>query len=213
MRMLRRRGGRRRGAIATWTDSAGDTANASTYTFTSRNIGPAAADRVVLVFFAGGRTSGDYSITGFTIGGVAATPRYASTQNDGTKVFLYSLLVPGGTSATVVVTTSTALARASISIYAAVGLLSETPTDTAEALGNPTLDCDVLAGGFIIAGYCERNSGTISWSGLTKDTQVTAEVEFSTASTNFNAPHTPQAISASYSGSSNLPKSIACAFR
>lgn len=155
------------------------------YSFASLAIGPAAADRHVIGVFEAVDAGGvNYSVNSFTIGGVAATALYASANNGGTKVFCYGGLIPSGTTATVAVTISTGANRAAVSVYSATGLNSLTPTDTDEKLGNPTFSIDVLAGGFVLAAYCDRNSGTISWTGLTKDTQTTAEVEFSTASGN-----------------------------
>lgn len=95
-----------------------DAANAKVYTFAACNIGDPAADREVFVLF---RWPGGNNLSSVTIGGVAATVDYysVSTNNVGSA----HALIPGGTSADVVVTFTgaTNAANCSIAVYRVTG--------------------------------------------------------------------------------------------
>lgn len=90
------------GAAFTWDSEAiANPAFASTIqTFLTQGIGPASADRQVLVFI--GQSEGDAFIS-VTIGGVLATQVVTNTTTT-TRTAMYMANVPTGTTATIVIT-------------------------------------------------------------------------------------------------------------
>lgn len=92
-------------AVATYIVTGVSSTNLSTYTFTSANIGTAAADRIVLVAItARGNTAGNFTVGSVTIGGNAATVDSTTNAGNGREVSTFAyLLVPSGTTATIVV--------------------------------------------------------------------------------------------------------------
>jgi hypothetical protein len=190
-------------ATITFTDSSVDGTAGPAYTFSSQAIGTAAASRRIIVG-AFGRSNAAVTLTSITVGGVTATVVASATDNDGI-VFLRSDLAivdfPAGTSASIVVTYSSAgsLARASIGVWAAYDLLSATPTDTANNNSDPmSAAIDVSAGGIIVGFATSDATATHTWTNLTErfDEAVEGISSHTGASDAFAAGETNRTITA-----------------
>ncbi|HVM18494.1 MAG TPA: hypothetical protein VM307_00880 [Egibacteraceae bacterium] len=157
------------------------TADLTTYTFASQNLGAAASDRHIIVSVhsrAGGTSA--MSIVSVTVGGVAATI-VRQQRNAGTDTSMAGLAiaaVPSGTTGDVVVVFSTAQARCAIALWRATGI-SPTPTDARDSTAvAPTATLDVQAGGFIVgAATVSGADGTSStaWTNTNKRYDVLVE--------------------------------------
>lgn len=174
------------------------------FTFASTPIGSPSTDRIVVVA-ATSRSSGGHSITGVTIGGVAATQATGSSGEESATGIWY-LSVPSGTQADIVVTTSAACYGASISVYSLTGLSSAAPHDaqsTTTSGAAPSVNVSVSSGGLLIAVAQARGTGsTATWTGATQDSAgvVTGYGQYSAASAQSLATEAARAISASLSG-------------
>lgn len=108
--------------------SAESTADRSSYTFSSINIGTAASDRMVLV--AVHYFTNSYTVPTVNVGG-STTTRISTTFGPyECQVSTHNINVTTGTVANIVVNFSTAPFRCAISVYSFYGLSSQTPTDT-----------------------------------------------------------------------------------
>ena len=152
--------------------STADGSNASTYTFSSHSIGAAATDRVVVVvasaFVAG-------TITGVTIGGVAATQAVAGV-NGSNRAEIWYLKVAGGTTADIVVSLSASAAHCGIGVYRYTGG-SSVPTVTAtvtDATASFSTTMSVAEGGVIVgAAVTGGNAGNrFAFTGVTEDAET-----------------------------------------
>lgn len=156
------------------------TANLSIYTFSGAAIGTASAGRYVVVACAAG---GDFTISGCTIAGNAATLVANSTANNDANTAMFILLVTTGTTADIVVDIAGADANANMAIhvYTITGT-SGTAHDTLQFVGTtgtPTGTIDVPAGGGGIGVVATRGNGTprtYTWAGLAdKNADATTE--------------------------------------
>ena len=159
----------------TWADSATDSTDLSSYTFSGLEIGSAASDRWVLV--AAG--SDDELPTGVTIGGVAATQcgTGRSNANDG-SASLWRRKVTSGTSADIVVSFGATMSMCAVTVYRVVGAqeiqVASTAGSTADTNGVISASLTIPSGGVGI-GVVMGNAGAANaytWSGLTEDTDV-----------------------------------------
>ncbi|RUU92814.1 hypothetical protein EOB59_05500 [Mesorhizobium sp. M7A.F.Ca.MR.176.00.0.0] len=140
------------------TNSFGGTHTGNTYT--NAPIGPASATRLVVAVVQCRRAANSArTITGVTIGGNSAPILVQTNVVDGVSsgitVGIAALVVPSGTTATVVATFSGAGSQSAVSVYTIDGLASTTATDTASATGNnaSSSTLDVNANGVVIAGF------------------------------------------------------------
>lgn len=163
---------------------ATDQDNGTTHTFTAVPIGAAAADRVVIVIATCRLADIDRTLNGCTIGGNAATAIVNAHDNSGGSrtagVKIWALLVPTGTTATIVITCAVGNAsNMTITVYRMVGTGgSVTAHDTATALNADPLAAtiDVPAGGGIVGGACVSETNTsFTATGLTEDRDAVAE--------------------------------------
>lgn len=152
--------------------STENTGNGTSHTFTDHAIGTASADRLVVVAVTAGQSGSIFStltLTGVTIGGNAADEiEINSAQIFGGYFFtnsivagLYSLVVPAGTTATIVTSYDITLDGASVSVYTIKNYLSSTPTDTENQTTGSTGatsisgNIDITDGGcLILCGAC-----------------------------------------------------------
>jgi len=168
-----------------FTDSAVDTTDATTYTFTSRAIGSAAANRIVLAaIFVRGSPSGSFrTFSSVTIGGVTATAITGTdlvfTNANWGRFGLFYAAVPTGTTATVVVTMSGASSqRAAIVLFAGYGISTTVPAVTTVTNSlSMTLNVASAEGGTLIAmaANCDGPSSTVTWTGA--DTVFDQDIE------------------------------------
>ena len=152
------------------TDTDSSITNLTTYTFSSASFGAADADRYVIVA-GGGITEGSRTVSSVTIGGVSAT--ISQQVQDGFPVslaFIAIAAVPTGTTGDVVVTFSSTMGEAAISVYRAVGIASITAYDTGSDTTDPmTTTIDIPAGGFAVAVSSVACGSLTTWTGLTED--------------------------------------------
>ena len=159
---------------------------------------------------------GPGTISGVTVGGVAATEVVNAPFDDvpdGTSsIWIVSL--PTGTSGDVVVSGSD-LDAVWLSVWAAYNLNSATATDTASDIGataGPSdLSVDVLAGGAVFAIAVRGAAGqTLTWTGVTEDATFTVGSFTTWAASAFNVPAaTPRTVSALRNGTNRVPCSAA----
>ena len=129
--------------------SASDGANATTYTFSSQNLGDADTDRHIIVGISTrdvGTTS--QAISSVSIGGVSATI-VVQQRNSATNTCVAGLAiakVPTGTTGDIVVTFSEEVLRCGIGVWRAIGI-SATATDTGSSTSNnPSDSINISAG-------------------------------------------------------------------
>lgn len=143
--------------------------SSTSYVFNSTAIGDAASDRLVVVVI----TTNNGNVSGVTIGGVSATAAVTMANGD-ENVCIYYLEVASGTTANIVVSTSSALC-CSLAPYRLTGLASSTPvsTNSASSLsasgGTISANVNAEAGDVVIAGSI-MNAGSVaaSWVGVTE---------------------------------------------
>lgn len=111
------------GALAlTWQQAAASTSNLASYTFSSQNIGPARADRLVVVAVATRKAPPSPTSVTLTIGGVAATIDATETANNNGNFFAIGhAAVPTGTTADIVATFSAQGLRCGIGVWTITG--------------------------------------------------------------------------------------------
>lgn len=182
-------------------------------TFTSQNLGAAADTRRIFVCVGANATGGP--ITSITVGGNACTLHFSNSGGN-LRGAIGSILIPSGTSANVVVTATSGLTVASISMYRMTydtGTPNNTPFDTDEFTQSngsdpaPTLTLDVPLNGFIL-GSASFRLGTsitsITWTNLSEDYEavLTGQVaRHSTAHNELMAAETGRVITATVAGS------------
>lgn len=192
----------------------------SPITFTGVSIGTAAADRKVSFVWKGIESGLNVTGVSATIGGVAATLDIwtkSSNDNNGNQnhAAIFSLDVPTGTTATIVLTftgSSVLFFDSTISVYAITGCAagsaaaineSHAANDLTTGTVTPkSLNVNVQNGGAIIAGSISYNHANpiapgTSWTGLTEDDEssVYGTDARSVASLAAVATETPRTVS------------------
>lgn len=184
-----------------------DTSDATTYTYTNLNIGTAAVDRFVIVTITS-RGGSVTTITSVTIGGNAATQlAFVNSGVSGGYAAIYGLLVPTGTTATVVVTQSALTLDCLVSSYSLYGLSSTTPYATATAgnsLPTLTVNANTVKDAIIIgvSQFGSNTAATQAWSGLTQRWEEIGEatrIRWAGADAIETVAQSPRAMSISYS--------------
>lgn len=201
-------------ALIAFVDETTDTSDASSYTFTNHAIGDAHPDRVVLVVARLFDTT-TYTLGTVTIGGNSATSLVDAlhnvTDSRFSRVAVHALLVPTGTTATIVVPLAAGAAdRCTISVHTLRGTgglfaAFDTLTDTATGTLSGTLD--IPANGAALAGASFTDttafSSGVTWTGLTETADVFPENTnnlFSTAASGNMALETGRTITAECQG-------------
>lgn len=187
-------------------DSASDGSDTSTYTFSSRAIGAAAADRIVVVAAAvRDDSAGGANISSLTIGGVTATRVVTVTQNF-LDVGIWALRVPSGTTADIVLNIATANGdRATIGVWAITGAIGWRPYETGSDTGDDPSDTLALIAGSVAVGFVfDANSGAtpVTVGGLTQDFGAAAETvdRYAGGSTSVAVPDASHAVSFTVAG-------------
>ena len=203
--------GRRRAAVSgfsfTVNGAAQSTADGTSYTFNTVDIGTEATGRRVLVAISTTDNGASMAITGVTIGGNAAPVFALATTNTNASNTCFAVLqVDSGTTTNIVVTLDAdgALDMA-IQVYALYGLSSDTPADTAVAAGTTGLtltnSIDCPAGGAIFGVVAWRDPGaavTTSWDLTTEvsDAYHDAQHSYSFAYQSYVAAQTALSVTA-----------------
>jgi len=169
----------------TFLQSANSVSSSATYTFTSQNIGTASSDRYIVIAITGGNGS-TTNITGVTIGGNAMTKENGNASAAGTVSAIYRLLVTTGTSATVVVTFSSAVTLfCCINMYALTGFgtisapySTFTTTTAVSNVVSGTLNNTAGGAAIMIAGRFQATAPTVTaFAGCTvADTNVAINI-------------------------------------
>src|SRR5690606_23430167 len=138
----------------------------------SQNFGTASGDRYIIVTIMARKSGGATTITGVTIGGIAATEVTQRTNNvthsDVAGIFIAA--DPTGTSGNMVVNFGATMVRCAIGLYAATGLSSPTAHDTDSSIASPpTVSLDVPANGFVIGAGLTAASSSATLTGITED--------------------------------------------
>lgn len=142
----------------------------SSYTFSSQNLGTAAADRVIIVLFKWEGAAG-VTASSITIQGITATFTQANSINN-TAIALAT--VPTGTTGDIVINLGVALAyEMGIGMYSTNNVSSLTPYDNQNSSATPgSVSINVPTSGFVVGVAGTRNDSAVSnivWSGLTRD--------------------------------------------
>ncbi|RWD59907.1 MAG: hypothetical protein EOS36_23155 [Mesorhizobium sp.] len=158
-----------------------DNTNASSYTFTGKNVGSAGAGRVlaVAVNVSVSNIGTPRSISGVTCNGVAMTagPAANGGASGQSSAAWFYIVEPTGTTANFVVTTSGGVTNCTIAVYRLFPV-SSTPVDSVSTAGAPSAtlsDLEVKTTGLaLILSTSSGNVGSYSWGGI--DTPVNDEI-------------------------------------
>jgi len=148
-----------------FTDSAYDSTNTTSYTFSSMDIGAADDDRYVYACVGSSNTVvSPLTFQTVTIGGVSATQLGASNADPANNLQPYAIYVakvPSGTTADVVVTLNSSPANCAVALYRAVGVgLGYVDLQSDNGSSPNSVSVDVPANGFILA-HGNKNGETI----------------------------------------------------
>jgi hypothetical protein len=185
--------------------SSFNTANASTYNFTSMNIGTASDTRTVLVGISRA-SSGTATFNSGTIAGVAMTNRLDGGAGAHRMNFVTAEVpASAGSSATISVTLNASCTRCGIGVWALYNLTSSVPTATVTTSTNPhALTIDVEADGFIIAYSYNGALQTATWTNATERFDEGGEVGAHTgADYSAAGAETGRAVSCNWASSTN----------
>jgi hypothetical protein len=198
--------------------SASDSTDLTTYNgaaFQGLDFGTEGANRHVIVGIIASRTSGSPTISGVTIGGVAATIVAQITEASRGIAGIAIAAVPTGATGDVVVTMSGACSRCAIIIWAAYDLTSATPADTATSTASPlNVSCDTAIGDVMVACGYSNNSTTATHAGVTErvDAQYGEGATYAGGDHTAVSAETPRTITITFASSAN-PAGAAAVFR
>lgn len=172
----------------TYVTTVGSSSNVFTYTFTGTSIGTASADRLVVVCaMINARSVEPYSISSITIGGTAANIVVSSSL--GRNSAIGYLLVPTGTTATIVVNLSGSgtPGRCIAGIFTVTGYTNAVPEFVGSAYSDTnvaslTIPANVSSGAGLVACCYIGNNGT---SGGTWSSPLVEHYDAVTESTTF----------------------------
>lgn len=190
-----------------------NSADLTTYTFSSENFGTADADRYIIVGIVARKAGATTTISSVTIGGVSATITAQQSNSDSnTNVAGIAIAkVPTGTSGDVVVTFGAGMVRCVISVYRAVGITGLTAyhsdTDTSS---DPVGTLNIPGSGFAIGMAISNSNSSCTWTNLTEDADGTVEsfVTYTSASDEFSSSETGRSITANFASSGSTPIGI-----
>lgn len=189
-------------AEVSFLQAAASTADTNSYTFSAQNLGTAAADRYIIVGPTARKATGSTTITGITVGGIAATiTRQRTHSASNVNVAGIALaLVPTGTSGDVVVTFGATMVRSSIGLWRATGI-NPTAFDSDDSIAAaPTVNLDTPANGFAIGVAGTAANTTATWTGLTEKFDAVAEASlcYTGASDSFVSANTGRTMTCTF---------------
>tara|TARA_Y100000031_G_C8217101_1_gene383991 strand:+ start:110 stop:1165 length:1056 start_codon:yes stop_codon:yes gene_type:complete len=168
-------------ATSSFTASAVDTTDASSYTFSSQAIGAADSTRIVVVGIATGDANvGSPTINSVTVGGSSATAVIEQAALVRSKCAIYQRAIASGTTADIVVNLSGSAYGCGIGLWRMVGAnstVADTAADTAATNSSELLSTtiDVPANGVLIGvATAQSSSGdpTFTWSEITERYEI-----------------------------------------
>jgi hypothetical protein len=195
-----------------YTDSATSSSNGPTVTYSTRSLGTAAADRIILVGVIGNDNS--RTVSSVTVGGVSAsiTVNTFTGASAAHCIYIWQAAVPSGTTGNIVVTFSGTVSDSGIGVWALYNANS-TATATATNSSNPlSTTINVPANGALVGIARSGASSTFTWTNLTENYDTitpTNSVGWSGASATFATAQTSLAITATQTVSSTPKMSLA----
>lgn len=166
-------------AVLSWINgySAGSI-NAASFTRTGVSLGVAAADRLIIIGVAiRGDGGAARTINSATLGGVAMTRVVTTATSFVCATAIFALLVPAGTSATFVCTSSGAVDSYAIGVASLTGYSSATASSSMPSAGatttNTSITLDVLKGGAAVYVASVGSAATFTWGGATMQMNLT----------------------------------------
>lgn len=192
-----------------------DGATTDSFTFNDVSLGAPASDRVLIlgILAADGGWPGGERADSVTVNGVAAT-KQTSYLSSSVKYHFFTLAVPAGTTADIVVNWSGDIETCGVLIYRATGLNSEVPEDDSgwwkgNDTGTTFSDVSVSEDGFIVGMMGTGGMADITVSGLDEDYESPGSGSKIHASSRiFTSAQTPS-ITYSWSGSHALARHAA----
>jgi hypothetical protein len=154
------------------TDSIVNTANLTTYTFTSRALGaePAVGETRYIVISTGGNQSAGTTISSVTVAGISAAQ---VVQSSSVPCGIFIVEVPTGTTGNVVVTFSGGVFGAGIGVYRLIGpsglAAFATSNVNTHTSGVASGNIDIPSGGACIAVANGIDAGTYTWAALSEN--------------------------------------------
>lgn len=194
--------------------TAFSTTDGTSFTFSSQNLGTAAADRYIIVAVQSRSVGTDvHTIDSVTVGGVSATIVVQRQNNAANSSYagLAIAAVPTGTTGDVVVTFSTTMLRCEVGLWRATGLASATATDFGSSTASaPTYAIDVVAGGFAIGAVTQSNGVSAAWTNLTEkyDDLQDLNTILTGASDEFATQQTNLSLTCTISGTNSEPVGV-----
>ena len=152
----------------------------TTYSFTSQPLGNADAARYIIVAVNGHRgDAANRVLNSASIAGVSASIVVQATHSPGSSSAVSAIIiaaVPTGTTGTISLTFSGIMHAASVGVYRTVNLPSATPyataTDNTPSSGVVNPNVNTPGNGLVIAASSQRNGGTVTFNGVTKNFDV-----------------------------------------
>jgi len=165
--------------IAHVSTPTGSDADASSYTFSSANLG-SSVDRHVAVVFGAASSGTNPAVSSATIAGVSASVVVEKSAANQVCVHVIIAKIPAGTiSGDIVVNFDMTMLRCHPVVYELIGAGSATAhdTDTGAHADPINMSLDVPANGCVLAVAAQAGSGatTASWTGVIEDVDAVME--------------------------------------
>ena len=196
----------------TATDNAVTLTDSTVYTFAGMDLGAEALDRTLIVV-AGGRSASSVTVTGVTVGGVAATMDFSPAGNS--TVGVARVALAAGLTGDVVVTFSGAMVRAGASVLRVTGGGTPAVSATSTSVGGNDATVVGAAGGFIVAGSFAGTNAAVTEVTWTNATRLTDDYVLESG-TNYHMTAATSTATGStaitHDGSGSLSKTAAVAY-
>ena len=161
----------------TFTTSAIDATDGTTFTFAGKSLSTAAASRKIVVTIFGASATTTLTISTVTVAGVSATLVKAHQDVGGEEyVQIWQAAVPTGTTGDVVVTWSGSVVCCGIGIFAMYDAASAaSATAGANNTPNPSVSLSIPANGAAIGVAGGAGTATWTWTNLTENYDAVVE--------------------------------------
>ncbi|MEK7639128.1 MAG: DNRLRE domain-containing protein [Patescibacteria group bacterium] len=156
----------------TFLGSNTSTADLTTYTYNSQNLGTSSSDRYIVVTTGSRKGGVGGTLNSVTVGGQSATivGQAANSLANTNITGLAIAAVPAGATGNVVVTWSAPMLRNYIGLYYLKGIASAVPFEVATSTTtDPSVNLDIEAGGCAIGTALSGTASSVIWTGLTED--------------------------------------------